>query len=638
MGLIIVLLRWTYLVFSVRAAHKAINQSGSRRRPGVQPSSAANGRRLHNSNSNPRRGRPARRKQQDRSDVLRTILTRFFVWILYRRAEGILDGIGKWILFYDTVKTLFLFWLLVSHDFAASQLFHTVLEPIIQPYEPLIDLVALRVIRGFHAFNFLSLLFVTHLSHLIPPTLSKGAQTAFDRIADSFAWLEAKLTERRLRAVSVHDLDDAIEGDAPRRSRSGSPPPFLIPPSRAALHSAHATLPGSWRPLHSPEKASRPGLPDAWGASTSRAGPSTALPTRRIVSNGNGSMPASTSASNSRTNGYSHATYSARALSKLRQPPANDFSPSVPRVRLMPDWPDSPNASSSDLTASIENGAQLGRPPSPPYQLARAAGLGSHSSQSGLPRPSDATRIDSSSANATPRKRKKRESLDEKPYDEDSSAGNAKEKDSIASKSKPRTPKRAGKASASTRVAKSNIPVTAKGKERQRPSVKEEEAEDPDRAEMVEPARKRTRTVKKEAATQDEMEIMELAPSYSTRTLRARPNRGSSSNTPSIASPPPPETNARPTTSTSTSTKTQRTAVARKTKDKPASPAKTGAEGKKKLSSTSAGTRTRGLNRPDGAGGSGSAATTEAKGSGSSGDGVVSRANGTGTVRQSRRT
>ncbi|KAE8225621.1 hypothetical protein CF319_g1650 [Tilletia indica] len=619
MGLIIVLLRWTHLLLSLRAAHKAISHG---RRPEARQPAYPNGR-LNNSNA--RRARPARRKEQDRADVLRSILTRFFVWMLYRRAEGILDGLGQWILFYDTAKTLFLFWLLVSHDFAASQLFHSVLEPLVHPYEPLLDAVATRVVRSLHGLNFLSLLFFTHLSQRIPPTLSQGSKSAFERIRTSVVWLETKLAERRAQAIEVHELDGSVDG----RSGSGSPPPFFVPPSRAASNNPYATLPGSWRPLHSPAIPSRPGLPDTWGTgvSSSRAGPSS-LPTRRVVSNGNGNgngngdMPSS---SRTRTNGRAHATYSARALSKLPQPPTNEPSPSVPRVRLMPDWPASPHASSSNLAAAA--GAHedvLGRPPSPPIQLARSYGL---SSSSGLnPQQgssSEPTKKTSSSPKTTPRKRKKRESLEEEGYLEEEEEPAKKPRGKGSAASKARSPKGVSKSGASARTAKSNIPVTVKGKQRQRVvEVIDEDEEDSGDSELVEPAPKRTRT-KTQGKEKEKEEVGELPPSYSTRTLRARPNRDSSSTTPSIASPPP--------TTATTEARTTTTTTVKKKQGKPASPAKIdGEKNKKKMSSTSAGARTRGLGRADGPGVS-AAAVMDVNEKGSS-------SGSRGTVRLSRRT
>ncbi|KAE8212240.1 hypothetical protein CF327_g4116 [Tilletia walkeri] len=627
MGLIIVLLRWTHLLLSLRAAHKAISHG---RRPEARQPAYPNGRM---NNPNARRARPARRKEQDRADVLRSILTRFFVWMLYRRAEGILDGLGQWILFYDTAKTLFLFWLLVSHDFAASQLFHSVLEPLVHPYEPLLDAVATRVVRSLHGLNFLSLLFFTHLSQRIPPTLSQGTKSAFERIRTSIVWLETKLAERRAQAIEVHELDGSVDG----RSRSGSPPPFFVPPSRAASNNPYATLPGSWRPLHSPAITSRPGLPDTWGAgaSSSRAGPSS-LPTRRVVSNGNGNgdMPSS---SRTRTNGRAHATYSARALSKLPQPPTNEPSPSVPRVRLMPDWPASPHASSSNLAAAAAAAAPdahedgLGRPPSPPAQLSRVYGLSSNSGLSAQqgPSSSEPTKKTSSSPKTTPRKRKKRESLEEEGYlEEEEPAKKPRGKGSAASKA--RSPKGASKSGTSARTVKSHIPVTVKGKQRQRVVEIQDEDDDEDSggsSEVVEPAPKRTRT-KTKGEEKEKEEVGELPPSYSTRTLRARPNRDSSSTTPSIASPPP--TTATTEARTTTTTTTVKMA-SKKKQGKPASPAKIdGEKKKKKMSSTSTGARTRGLGRVDGPGVS-AAAVTEVNEKGSS-------SGSRGTVRLSRRT
>ncbi|KAE8239744.1 hypothetical protein A4X13_0g8087 [Tilletia indica] len=624
MGLIIVLLRWTHLLLSLRAAHKAISHG---RRPEARQPAYPNGRM---NNPNARRARPARRKEQDRADVLRFILTRFFVWMLYRRAEGILDGLGQWILFYDTAKTLFLFWLLVSHDFAASQLFHSVLEPLVHPYEPLLDAVATRVFRSLHGLNFLSLLFFTHLSQRIPPTLSQGTKSAFERIRTSIVWLETKLAERRAQAIEVHELDDSVDG----RSGSGSPPPFFVPLSRAASNNPYATLPGSWRPLHSPAIPSRPGLPDTWGtgASSSRSGPSS-LPTRRVVSTGNGNgignedMPSS---SRIRTNGRAHATYSARALSKLPQPPTNEPSQSVPRVRLMPDWPASPHASSSNLAASTDShAAGLGQPPSPPVQLARSYGL---SSSSGLNAQQgstlEPTKKTSSSPKTTPRKRKKRESLDEDGYlEEEEPAKKPRGKGSATSKA--RSPKRASKSGASARTVKSNIPVTVKGKQRQRVVEIQDEDDDDNSggsSEVVEPAPKRTR-IKTKGKEKEKEEVIELPPSYSTRTLRARPNRDSSSTTPSIASPPP--TTATTEARTTTTTTTVKMA-SKKRQGKPASPAKIdGEKNRKKMSSTSTGARTRGSGRVDGPGVSAAAVMDVNEKSSSSGS--------RGTVRLSRR-
>ncbi|KAL9938961.1 hypothetical protein V8E36_001774 [Tilletia maclaganii] len=336
MGLVVVLLRWTHLFFSIRAAHKAI------RHPTRLNRTAARGRR---GGGQAGRGRGRRRAADERQDALRAILTRFFIWVLYRRIESILDRVGRWILFYDTAKTLFLFWLLISHDFAASQLFHAAIEPVIQPYEPLIDDLAGRTVRGIHAVNFLSLLLLTHATRLLPPLFQEGTRTTYLYLHTAASWARdgvSSLWKQREEGQADDNRDGERLEEKPPQPKQPSGPTAQRNGLGSAYHLGdnfrppYGTLPGSWRFGDSPPGPLRPSLPQLWtAASTSIPGPRAqpvASSSRRVVSNGAHTR-------NLKNGKGADTASSVRTLPRMPRVPTGEPASAPSKVRLMPEWP-----------------------------------------------------------------------------------------------------------------------------------------------------------------------------------------------------------------------------------------------------------------------------------------------------------
>ncbi|KAK0545426.1 hypothetical protein OC846_005668 [Tilletia horrida] len=466
-------------------------------------------------------------------------------------------------------KSLFLFWLLISHDFAASQLFHNILEPAIQPYESLIDSLVLRVVRLVQALNFLLLLLWVNVLHLIPQSIRTRLTATSNWVRRGTVWLKDRASERwhgvpKRQSEGEHVRTNGVHVNGHRQE---SPPP---PPD--ALRAGYGTLPGSWKPLHSPVKLTRPTLPPIWGPLQPPSLPPSQIPGpssgRRVVSHGRApTAPSTASAGHLRPYAHPRATRGrdgpqrGKTANAAPMPGPSDEPPSAApyqglsrspsRVRLMPDWPETPQKSAQNdagrntvvaPTASsqtVEN--RLGRPPSPPDALIRA-----------LSRQAEA---DSKTSKTTPRKRKAREDESNAAYtgaETDSDAklkrngpatptkGTRRGARSVAS---PKTGKR-GKTSSTTSATKATTETKGKTRARKQQQTPEEGATStkPDSAPSQDPgpARKRARAKRPMSSTSSSllspagatpaqgMDLDEpnepegLAASYSTRTLRSR--------------------------------------------------------------------------------------------------------------------
>lgn len=132
MGLINVLLKLAILVLDMRETYESLNIPRLNEL-GQMERTVRHSKETEDQKQTTRRRRVGGGK---RRTGVRTALTTILVWNIFQKLEPVCDNTLAWFVpFYDSIKTLFLVWLLFTRSFGAAILMTRVIAPIVRPYE-----------------------------------------------------------------------------------------------------------------------------------------------------------------------------------------------------------------------------------------------------------------------------------------------------------------------------------------------------------------------------------------------------------------------------------------------------------------------------------------------------------------------
>ncbi|PWN25213.1 hypothetical protein BDZ90DRAFT_84005 [Jaminaea rosea] len=161
-----------------------------------------------------------------RRQQLRLALSLVVVWTLYQSVEPVLDAIASYIVpFYSTLKTAFLLWLFFARTGASMRIISTLINPVLAPYQVLIDAIISSTLNLFFNLTFLASLPISW--GLLYVRRSTGRVVNWARLW--MPWREAKIEDSPSKSVRNGDGSPRMPPPSlstrrrPRPSSDGSP-------------------------------------------------------------------------------------------------------------------------------------------------------------------------------------------------------------------------------------------------------------------------------------------------------------------------------------------------------------------------------------------------------------------------------